>query len=274
MRRGTLAISALVLVVLARPALAHPGAGIVRDRQGNVYYTDLERVWRIAPDGRKSVAVPAVHTHELMLDDAGNLYGEDNRYQGGDRWRHRVWRRAPDGRVTDVAPWQEGFFQEHGLTGDGRGTTWFVSCPGRRCTLSRRAPDGRVTVVARPATFAHYVNWIAARRDGSVVLVHGADVARVDAAGRLVTMARGVGRNLMGLAPEADGSVLVAAWGDGAVKRIAADGRVTVAARSTRPWAPSGVTRADDGALWLLETSTTNVVRVRRVTPDGRSTIF
>lgn len=271
MTRRSALLAGVLLVALASPALAHPGAGIVRDRQGNVFYTDLERVWRIGADGRKSVAVPDVHTHELMLDSAGNLFGEDSRYQGGDRWRVRVWRRAPDGRTTDVVPWRDGFWREHGLTRDARGATYWASCPARRCTLSRRDADGRVAVVARPAAFAHQVNWLAATADGAVVLVHGEDVARVDTSGRLTTLARSVGRNLMGIEPQADGSVLVAAWGDGAVKRVGRDGRVTVAARSARPWAPSGVTRAPDGALWLLETSTTNAVRVRRVAPDGQS---
>lgn len=271
-RRASVLFLVLALAA-ARPARAHPGMGIVRDAQGNVFYTDLERVWRIAPDGRKSVAVPDVHTHELMLDEAGNLYGEDSRYMGGERWRTRVWRRSPDGRVGDVAPWREGFWRAHGLTRDARGGTYLMTCPERRCTLSRCAPDGRISVVAGPSAFAHQVNAFAATASGAVVVVHGADIARVEPTGRLTVLARGLGRQLMGLAPQPDGSVLVAAWGDAAVKRVAADGRVSVVARSATPWAPSGVTRAPDGTLWLLETSTANAVRVRRVTNDGRSTI-
>ena len=42
-----------------------------------IYYTDLQRVYRIDANGERSVAVPDVHTHELRLDDPGNLYGED-----------------------------------------------------------------------------------------------------------------------------------------------------------------------------------------------------
>ncbi|HLA68420.1 MAG TPA: hypothetical protein VJN65_01860 [Bacteroidota bacterium] len=38
-------------------AAAHPGIGIVMDSKGNVYYTDLKRVWKIAPNGQKTIAV-------------------------------------------------------------------------------------------------------------------------------------------------------------------------------------------------------------------------
>jgi len=89
----------IVLLVLGLPlrrAAAHPGTGIVRDRRGNVYYTDLVHVWRITRAGHKSVVVHNVHTHELAIDSLGNLYGEDSRYlssgEGDDRYRHRVWR--------------------------------------------------------------------------------------------------------------------------------------------------------------------------------------
>jgi hypothetical protein len=58
------------------PATAHPGIGIVMDQRGNVFYTDLSNVWRISPDGTKSIAVPFVHTHELFLDPDDNIFGE------------------------------------------------------------------------------------------------------------------------------------------------------------------------------------------------------
>src|SRR5687767_7064624 len=132
-RLALLIALALFLALPLRAAEAHPGVGIVRDRQGNVFYTDLVHVWRIAPDGRKSIAVRDVHTHELSIDSAGNLFGEDSDYLGGERWRHRVWRRAPDGRVTDVIPWTDGFFREYGFVRDRAGAMYWVSCPERRC---------------------------------------------------------------------------------------------------------------------------------------------
>ncbi len=54
-----------LLLLMSATAFAHPGVGIVIDSRGNVFYTDLRQVWRIAADGSKSVAVLNVHSHEL-----------------------------------------------------------------------------------------------------------------------------------------------------------------------------------------------------------------
>ena len=81
-RLATLLGSLAVLALAATPLSAHPGIGIVVDSRGNVFYTDLKQVWRIAPDGTRSVAVPGVHTHELYLDAQDNLFGQHLWYEG------------------------------------------------------------------------------------------------------------------------------------------------------------------------------------------------
>jgi hypothetical protein len=43
-----------------------------------------------------------------------------------------------------------------------------------------------------------------------------------------------------------------------------------VAARSPIGWRPTGGLAAPDGALWVLEGSAANTVRVRRIAPDGQ----
>jgi len=87
-------------------AYGHPGVGIVRNNQGTIFYTDLAHVWHLAPDGTKSIAVSNVHTHELCLDAAGNLYGEHLWYEGDAtrKWGHYVWRRSLDGKVEKIIP--------------------------------------------------------------------------------------------------------------------------------------------------------------------------
>ena len=265
----------LVLLLLAPLAVAraHPGVGIVIDRRGNVFYTDLVHVWRIAPDGRKSIAVRDVHTHELFVDSAGTLYGEDSRYLGGDRWRHRIWRRSPGGRVTDVIPWTAGFWRDYGFTRDAEGAMYWVQCPERVCTIRKRMPGRPIEVVAPSVRFSGQVNLVAAARDGSLYVVDAGDLRRITRDGRAATLARKPGTMLMGLTPRPDGSVYVAAWGERAVLRVDSTGAVTTVARTAEPWAPSGVAVAADGSLWLLEYSTTNEARVRRIRADGRVTI-
>lgn len=49
---------ALAVVAFSTVAYSHPGVGIVTDSRGNVFYTDLQQVWRVGPHGTKDVAVP------------------------------------------------------------------------------------------------------------------------------------------------------------------------------------------------------------------------
>ena len=70
------AVGSIILLLADAAAEAHPGVGIVQDRRGNVFFTDLKRVWRITADGQMSVWLPDVHTHELCLAAEDSLYGE------------------------------------------------------------------------------------------------------------------------------------------------------------------------------------------------------
>lgn len=270
----TIAAACLLVLASVVPARAHPGVGIVMDRQGNVFYTDLVHVWRIAPDGRKSIAVRDVHTHELAIDAAGALYGEDSEYLGGDRYRNRVWRRAPDGRVTDVVPWRDGFWRDYGFVRDAAGAMYWVPCPERRCTIRKRTPDGRTTTVGPGVRFDHQINWIAAGPAGSVWVVDGEDLRRIDAAGRISTVVRDLGSGMMGMFPDARGGLYVAVYDARSIVRVGPDGRVATVARTAAPWAPSGVMVAPSGDLWILEYSTSNEARVRRIARNGRVTVF
>ena len=75
----------IILISLLAPvkeSFAHPGIGIVKDRKGNIYYTDLKQVWKIDKSGTKTMVVNNVHSHELYMDAEDNLYGEHLWYNG------------------------------------------------------------------------------------------------------------------------------------------------------------------------------------------------
>lgn len=98
---------------------------------------------------------------------------------------------------------------------------------------------------------------------------------RISREGHLATVARNLGSHPMGLwLDNARNTVYVAVYGRNAVVRIGPDGRVEEVARSLSPWAPSGVLVDPGGALWVLEYSTSNQARVRRIARNGRATVF
>src|SRR5438046_1994660 len=110
-RRPMKSILVLVLVALSIAALAHPSVSILMDSRGNVYFSDLAKVWKINPQGIKSVAVDGVHTHELYLDKEDNLFGEHVWYNGdaAGTWGHYVWKLSHEGKFEKTKPDTPGF---------------------------------------------------------------------------------------------------------------------------------------------------------------------
>lgn len=262
-------------LLIAGSLSAHPGTGIVIDARGTVFYTDLEHVWQILPDGRKSIAVADVHTHELMLDARGGLVGEDNEYLGNDRYRTRVWRRAADGSMRDLIPWINGFWRPHGFTRDDSGTTYWPQCDDGPCVIRKRDPRGKVSVVGRGLVFPPRTNHVKARPDGSLLVVEGDGISLIDRDGRKSTYASKVGRSLMGMEIDRrNGDLYVASFDTHSVIRISRDGSRRLVAKSERGWSPAGVTLAPDGALWIIEYTRPHAIRVRRLDRTGSSKYY
>ena len=263
MRRAALFV---ISVLMAATLRAHPGIGIVVDSRGSVFYTDLRQVWRLAPSGQLSIAVPAVHTHELMLDAKDNLYGEHLWYEGDatKKWQHYFWRRTPDGVVEVFAPTHEAFRapERFTLVRDRAGNMYDADREHNNAIV-KIAPDGKRLVIAR-GNFRD-IRWMAASPEGTVYFIDSTDLLRVAPDGRVTTLARNLSRRrlirpdigehhlVMGLWSDRRGNVYVADYAGGLVKQVAASGRVTVVAESHLPWSVTGGTFAPNGDLWLLE---------------------
>jgi sugar lactone lactonase YvrE len=260
------------------------------DSHGNVYYTDLKQVWRIAPDGTKTVAVPNVHTHELYLDAQDNLYGEHLWYEGDatKKWGHRVWRLSPDRKLIDVIPARSGFrddYEDFSFVRDRAGNMYWAA-RGEHTVIRMRTPDGRPRDLSHNAKF-HDVRWITASPEGIVYLMDDAELKRVGTDGIVTTVAGGNLREriatqffveerhaVMGMWLDREGSVYLACYGARKVKKVTSDRKVSVIAETSFPWSPTGGMFAPNGDLWLLEYSVTNAVRARRIAQDGASHTF
>lgn len=266
-------------------ALAHPGVGIVQDSRGNVYYTDLKQVWKIAPNGKKSVAVAHVHTHELCLDNEDNLYGEHLWYEGEhtDKWGHRIWCLKRDGALIDIIPARAGFRENYSFVRDHAGNMYWAES-GAQTVIKKRAPDGQISTHAT-GNFRN-VRWMTAAADGMLFLIDAGDLLRIATNGQVSTLLHRVSERTlapsaanqshyqMGLWLDKSGNVDVAVAGERLVMKVKPDGKAAVTQRSSWPWSPSGGLVDRAGNVWLLEYSLTNAVRVRRLKRDGSEQIF
>jgi hypothetical protein len=280
-------LTVAALLALAAPAAAHPPYGLAADRSGSVYFSDLETVWRLSPDGRLSVFrphVPDTHVHEVVLAPDGAIEGDQNRYDPAtQRFYTGLWRRTPDGRERMLVPMAERPPAGFGPWQDRRGNRYASFWPSnddRRTMLMRRAPDGRAELVfaegrrARPAAAGvASVGGMAGGADGSLWFADRNLLRqlRPDGSARLVW--RGPeGSSLRGLALARDGRVLAADMGTKAVVAVAADGTAETLYREEGPWLPTAAAEVR-GRLLVLEANADpydRTYRVRVIEVTGR----
>ncbi len=297
------AVLPLFLTFVPAPSQAHPGTGIVVDRAGRVFFTNLKEIWRLDPDGRLSIAVPNKHSHELYLDEHQNLWGEHLTYEPSRRlWWSSVWKLAPDGTFAEVLPPTQGFPKVFSPAMDRQGNRYFAEVNNHRPKTSRivrKTPEGRIEFVAGDdwghadgKGAAARFGWIYSMTvgpDAFLYLTDGPSVRKVSPEGVVSTLARrgdalkaslfwrtlGSERPLMGLSVDENGSVFVANYSNRSIVKISRGGRVRTLAKSKGPWAPAGVA-LDGRDVVVLEyearslTAWRGRARVRRLSPDGR----
>jgi sugar lactone lactonase YvrE len=285
---------------------AHPSWGIVVDRNNQIYFSDLETVWKIDTQGKLTIfraGVSGRHTHDLNLDEDGNLYGVDNGYEPAtQRFSAALWKMTPAGEFSYVvAPTYD---PPKGLTiwKDRAGNSFYISQSENAqhdIFVLKRTPQGNVTTIAgnRPAGDAYRqvalysAGGTALDSDGTLYFTDNANVRRVTTDGQMTMLASNLAlenpaesampesrvTRLFGIAVDGQGNAFVADYGNRRVLKITSGGVVSTVTTAEKPWTPTGVT-LKDGNLYLLEFGFTPpskyTARVRRLAPDGEIVVL
>ncbi|MEP6568229.1 MAG: hypothetical protein ABJC10_00505 [Acidobacteriota bacterium] len=287
---------------------AHPASGIVLDRAGNIYFSDLETIWKIDTGGKLSLFRPGVsgrHVHELAIDDQDNLYGADLSYESG-KYINDVWKMTPAGAFqyllepTAKPPLGTSIWRDR----DGNNYLFDQDNAKTHTLLLRRTPEGKVTTLAggayghadgkgSAARFGRVRN-IAFGPDGNIYLTDGSTLRKVTMDGNVTTLAKdldvrtsedeptlfdGTEAILTGLAVAANRDVYVADSGNRRLLRVSGNGKTEVLLRTDPPFSPNGVFLGASGEIYALEVSFTppsswSGPRVRKISADGKSTIL
>lgn len=258
----------LVALLGVSPARAHPGSGIVVDRQGQVFFIDTgQGVWKIDLQGRlHRHNGPAFHW--MALDPQG-------------RFTQRHMPRGTGGELTLVGPDPTLIVASDFPVTIGADGAFYYPQAGRdnRVRVMRLAPSGRPEVFAtlplateigpdgKPAP-APWIHGLAAGPNGSLYYAEQKAVRRIAPDGTVSLVAGDIqvpdcvhppaadddryGPALRGLDVTADGTVYVAASGCGALLKITPNGSVSVVLRGSDAWSPMGVAVSGDD-LYVLE---------------------
>ena len=195
--------------LLAANAVAHPATGIVVDRAGNVYFSDLETIWKLSTDGKLAVfreGQRGRHIHELAIDDQDNIYGADVSYNPNTKgWPSNVWKMTPNGKSTYLLETTENPPRGISIWRDRDGNMFWVDQNNHTKTqtlLLKRTPAGVVSTLAG-SSYGHAdgkgnsakfssVGGMAIGVDGSIYLSDGAFVRKVAMDGTVTTIGSGL----------------------------------------------------------------------------------
>jgi hypothetical protein len=268
----------LSIFLLPFVALAHPGIGIVKDSKGHIYYTDLEQVWKMV-NGKRTVAVPKVHTHELYMDSKDQLWGQHERYDPSrETFHHYLWVLRPGGMLDTVVGEREAYINiDFSLARDREGNEYYTKQFLKKRDsnhIYRKTPNGKETIFAK-GIFNH-VKWLHPQADGSLLFHQQNAIYRADKYGHIHIIANQVASSkpsfafsgntpaIWGLWEDADANVYAAVFSDQAVRKIAKDGTISTVHTSPEHWTPLQGVFDNEGQLWVMEASDRNAVRVVR----------
>ncbi len=279
---------ALLVLLFASTASAHPAWGIAVARDGTIYFSDLEAIWKLDARGQLTKIREGVHgrhVHDITLDDQGNLLGLDE----------RLWKMtAANGNWKYVtAPLARGaaFRMDHA------GNVYSVEQNNNvrsRTVILKGTPTGDLRPFAGGAyghrdgngTDAQFSNVVGMSwgRDGALYVTDGGTIRRMTLDSRVTTIVSGLGaprssnflwESVLGLAVAPDGAIYVADFGNRRVMKVAG-GRVGTLMEAQPPWSPTGVAVSNRGDIYTLEYSfvppgTWSGPRVRKISPDGKA---
>lgn len=287
-------------------ASAHPAWGIVIDRNNQIYFSDLETIWKIDAQGKLTVfraGLSGRHVHEITLDEIGNLYGVDNAYEPAtQRSISALWKMTPSGEFSYVLPPTSN--PPKGMTNwkDRAGNSYYVGqseTAKRELFVLKRTPDGKVTTLAGSEksgseyrqVVLYCLGGMAFGTDGTLYFTDNANIRKVSMDGQMTMLARNLAvgnraesampdssvTRLFGIAADEQGNAFVADYGNRRVLKVTSGGVVSTVARAEQPWSPTGVA-LKDGNLYILEFGFTPpgkyTPRVRKLSADGKVTVL
>jgi hypothetical protein len=260
-------ISSIFCFLAFNLTFAHPGMGLAIDSKGNIFYTDLKHIWKQTPDGKKSIAVENVHSHELYIDKNDNLFGEHYWYVSTTaKWFHYEWLLKSSGELTHVTDTIEPSKQPDAFSfvRDTNGNMYWYEKPENGDTVNfiKKDTSGQKKTIGS-GTFRD-ICWIFSKPTGEIYFLDLDDLYKIKpdntfqliaknlCKGTLWTVFFGKQHSVFGVWFDKQGNTYAAVSEDGCIKKIAPNGEISIVYKSDTGSPLNGVFDKEDN-LWVLE---------------------
>lgn len=265
---------------------AHPGSGIVVDKEGNIYFTDTGKgVWKIDTQGNLTY-LPASKFHWMTIDAIGSFAGSQKSFG---EYFERV---TPEKNKPVLI-----MCSDFPLVVNKDGNIYYANTRPGSANIIRRTADGKESVFATSKIF-EFISGITAGTDSSLYITEASNVnantiRKIAMNGTVSIIATFVGKDsndlpletvpsyCRGLAVDSTGTIYVAATGSRSVLKITPQGKITTILQVTSPWTPTGVA-IFHGEVYVLEWHDVTrenlevrsawIPRVRKIRTDGKVT--
>ncbi len=153
--RTAILFCSLFFIGLITDVLSHPAWGIVVDANRQIYFSDLETIYKIDSQGKLSIfraGVSGRHVHDLSIDAGGNIYGWENVYEPQTEKHLRAfWKMSPKGEYTEIVSLTENPPSGISIWRDSGGNTYSVepwNNEKKETKIIKRTTDGKTRVFA------------------------------------------------------------------------------------------------------------------------------
>ena len=304
--RTAILFFSLFFIGLMTDVLSHPAWGIVVDANGQIYFSDLETIYKIDSQGKLSIfraGVSGRHVHDLSIDAGGNIYGWENVYEPQTEKHLRAfWKMSPKGEYTEIISLTENPPLGTSIWRDSDGNTYSVepwNNEKKETKIIKRTTDGTTSVFAggkygyldgqkEKAEF-NVITDMAFGKDNTIYLTNDDKVRKIDRFGMVTTIYRNETTNqkqnnpepfsrLYGLDVDKENNVVAADFANNRLLKISSDGKISTFLKSEKDWSPIGVATFGD-EVYVLEVrpytaSIHTGNRVLKISSTGKSTII
>jgi hypothetical protein len=304
--RTAILFFSLFFIGLMTDVLSHPAWGIVVDTNGQIYFSDLETIYKIDSQGKLSIfraGVSGRHVHDLSIDAGGNIYGWENVYEPQTEKHLRAfWKMSPKGEYTEIVSLTENPPLGISIWRDSGGNTYSVepwNNEKKETKIIKRTTDGTTSVFAggkygyldgqkEKAEF-NVITDMAFGKDNTIYLTNDDKVRKIDRFGMVTTIYRNETTNqkqnnpepfsrLYGLDVDKENNVVAADFANNRLLKISSDGKISTFLKSEKDWSPIGVATFGD-EVYVLEVrpytaSIHTGNRVLKISSTGKSTII